>query len=363
MHMILCKSPFMVTFANMSTMTDLLPSTITGGLFGAALTVSGVYLPPTIISQMQLQDFHMLSVFLTASSTSAVAIFLYERLIQRPLSRRPPSSIGWLGAYDGNVIGGAMVGAGMTLTGACPGTVLVQVGTGVSSGRYVLLGGLLGGLLYASVARVLGRQPGASCAATTGKTDNSLPWKLRISPRTAMMGFQMMCFSLIVAVKYLAPRHAPAAVDPIVGGILIGLAQLVSLFMTKAPVGVSTSYEDIGRWVWSSINGGASVEPVLSRKQKPALPLTKSVCFAGGILVSSYLISRMVPELARVDALSIAPLRGVLGGLVMVFGARVAGGCTSGHGISGMSMLGTSSIITVTSMFAAGIGLAFGLAA
>lgn len=71
MHMILCKSPFMVTFANMSTMTDLLPSTITGGLFGAALTVSGVYLPPTIISQMQLQDFHMLSVFLTASSTSA----------------------------------------------------------------------------------------------------------------------------------------------------------------------------------------------------------------------------------------------------------------------------------------------------
>ncbi|RHZ66768.1 YeeE/YedE family protein [Aspergillus thermomutatus] len=345
------------------TVTDLLPSTITGALFGAALTVSGVYLPTTIISQMQLQDFHMLKVFLTASSTSALVISLYERLIQRPLSRRPPSSIGWLGPYDGNIIGGAMVGAGMTLTGACPGTVLVQVGTGVSSGRYALLGGLLGGLLYASVARVLGRQPGASCAATTGKTDNSLPGKLGISPGTATLAFQTMCVSLIVAAKYLAPGHAHAAVDPIVGGILIGLAQLASLLMTKAPVGVSTSYEDIGRWVWGSINRGASVEPVSSREQKPALPLTKSVCFAGGILAGSYLISRMVPELVRADALPIAPLRGVLGGLVMVFGARVAGGCTSGHGISGMSMLGTSSIITVASMFAGGIGLAFGMAA
>ncbi|KAL5044235.1 hypothetical protein BDW71DRAFT_186281 [Aspergillus fruticulosus] len=343
-------------------MTNLLPSTITGTLFGAALTVSGVYLPTIIISQMQLQDFHMLKVFLAASSASALAISFYERFNQRPLSRRPPSSIGWLGPYDGNIIGGAMVGAGMTLTGACPGTVLVQVATGVLSGRYALLGGLLGGLLYASVAPALGRQPGASCTAATEKADNSLPGKLGISPRTATLAFQTTCLSLIVALKYLAPGHAHAAVNPIVGGILIGLAQLMSLFMTKAPVGVSTSYEDIGRWVWSFVNGGATVGPGGSGKQKPALPLTKSVCFAGGVLASSFLVSRMVPELVRADALPIAPSRGVLGGLIMVFGARFAGGCTSGHGISGMSMLGTSSIITVASMFAAGIALAFGLA-
>lgn len=51
-------------------MSDLISSALTGGLFGAALTVSGVYLPNTIISQMKLQDFHMLKVFLTASSVS-----------------------------------------------------------------------------------------------------------------------------------------------------------------------------------------------------------------------------------------------------------------------------------------------------
>ncbi|EAW12356.1 YeeE/YedE family protein [Aspergillus clavatus NRRL 1] len=340
-------------------MSDLISSTLTGALFGAALTVSGVYLPNTIISQMKLQDFHMLKVFLTASSASALVISLYERLIKRPLSRRPPSSIGWFGSYDGNIIGGAMVGAGMVLTGACPGTVLVQVGTGISSGRYAMLGGLLGGILYAQMAGLLGRAPGAPCTPTPApsKIDHSLPAKLGVSPASAALAFQTMCVCLILATKTLAPSLTRSTVDPVVGGLLIGAAQLASLIMTRAPVGVSTSYEDIGRWTWSCLNGGGSVEPVADTR--PALlPLTKSVCFSGGILASSYALSRMLPELATVDALPVSPLQGVLGGLVMVFGARLAGGCTSGHGISGMSMLGTSSIISVASMFGGGIALA-----
>lgn len=41
----------------------------------------------------------------------------------------------------------------------------------------------------------------------------------------------------------------------------------------------------------------------------------------------------------------------------MIFGSRLAGGCTSGHGISGMSQLSISSVISVAAMFAGGIGL------
>ena len=39
----------------------------------------------------------------------------------------------------------------------------------------------------------------------------------------------------------------------------------------------------------------------------------------------------------------------------MIFGARLAGGCTSGHGISGMSTFSISSIITVMAMLSGGI--------
>jgi len=52
-------------------MSQLIRKAGAGLIFGAALTASGVYAPSVIYSQMQLKDFHMLTVFLCASATSA----------------------------------------------------------------------------------------------------------------------------------------------------------------------------------------------------------------------------------------------------------------------------------------------------
>ena len=40
------------------------------------------------------------------------------------------------------------------------------------------------------------------------------------------------------------------------------------------------------------------------------------------------------------------------GGFCMLFGSRIAGGCTSGHGISGMAELSLTSLVAVPMMFA-----------
>jgi uncharacterized membrane protein YedE/YeeE len=48
-----------------------------------------------------------------------------------------------------------------------------------------------------------------------------------------------------------------------------------------------------------------------------------------------------------------------LGGAIMVFGARVAGGCTSGHGISGTLQLSASSWVFMPLAFAVAIVTAF----
>jgi uncharacterized membrane protein YedE/YeeE len=48
-----------------------------------------------------------------------------------------------------------------------------------------------------------------------------------------------------------------------------------------------------------------------------------------------------------------------LGGAVMVFGARVAGGCTSGHGISGTLQLAASSWVFMPLAFAVAVATAF----
>lgn len=47
-----------------------------------------------------------------------------------------------------------------------------------------------------------------------------------------------------------------------------------------------------------------------------------------------------------------------LGGVLIVFGARVAGGCTSGHIISGMTQLSMSGFVFAAGVFASGIGTA-----
>ena len=48
-----------------------------------------------------------------------------------------------------------------------------------------------------------------------------------------------------------------------------------------------------------------------------------------------------------------------LGGAVLLFGARLAGGCTSGHGISGGLQLALSSWCFFLSMFISGVMTAF----
>jgi hypothetical protein len=42
-----------------------------GMVFGAALTASRVYIPSVIVSQMKLQDYHMMATFLAANASSA----------------------------------------------------------------------------------------------------------------------------------------------------------------------------------------------------------------------------------------------------------------------------------------------------
>jgi uncharacterized membrane protein YedE/YeeE len=45
----------------------------------------------------------------------------------------------------------------------------------------------------------------------------------------------------------------------------------------------------------------------------------------------------------------------LVGGALMAFGARMAGGCTSGHGISGTLQLAVSSWVAVICFFIGGI--------
>lgn len=58
-----------------------------------------------------------------------------------------------------------------------------------------------------------------------------------------------------------------------------------------------------------------------------------------------------------------APLLLVLGGLCVGFGTRMAGGCTSGHGLCGMSQFQLGSMLNTACFFGAAVLMSFALGA
>ena len=94
-----------------------------GVVFGFALEKSRVFEPGIIVGQMQLRTFIMLKVFLTAVATGAVALAVMHGVGLVTLAPKPT-------LYGADIIGGLVLGAGIALAGACPGTVMAQVGVG-----------------------------------------------------------------------------------------------------------------------------------------------------------------------------------------------------------------------------------------
>src|SRR5499426_1694768 len=114
---------------------------VMGVVFGLLLEKSRVFEPGMIVGQMQLRNFIMLKVFLSAVATGAVALSLLNGFGWVQLQPRPA-------AYAPNVVGGLLLGAGISLSGACPGNTLAQIGAGYRDAFFTLIGGLFGALVF-----------------------------------------------------------------------------------------------------------------------------------------------------------------------------------------------------------------------
>lgn len=270
---------------------------------------------------------------------------------------RAPSTINLFGSYDANVLGGVFLGAGMTLSGACPGTVLPQVATGVPSGYFTLLGTLLGGTLWSGFGSKIKSSRSSGKTGASGNGPPTMQSTFNLSLSQTLVAFETACLLLVLLFTIYGSRSISAPISPLVGGLLIGMAQASSLIITGNTLGTSSAYEEIGQWVWHGWR--ALTEPPKASRY----PSTKAITFLLGILGGSWVFTQLAPlHLLPGKALESGPnvgkLSAIAGGCIMILGARLAGGCTSGHGISGMATMGLASFVTVGAMFAGGLGTA-----
>ncbi|MCC6777522.1 MAG: YeeE/YedE family protein [Hyphomicrobiales bacterium] len=125
----------------MSVLLAILIGIAMGIVFGVVLEKSRVFEPGMIVGQMQLRNFLMLKIFLTAVATGAVVLALLNGF--GIVKLQPKAAL-----YAADIVGGLILGAGIALAGACPGTTLAQIGVGYRDAPFTLAGGLLGAVTY-----------------------------------------------------------------------------------------------------------------------------------------------------------------------------------------------------------------------
>ncbi len=162
------------------------------------------------------------------------------------------------------------------------------------------------------------------------------------------------------------PFFHEKAWSPYAAGVLIGLLQIPAFLMIETALGASSSYVTVGDAVASWLDPSLLKIDYVAKHLAATAKNLWQVALVTGIAIGAFISMRMSgarrqpisPIWARALGSSSSSLRyGVafVAGFLMLFGARIADGCTSGHGLSGMAQLSVGSTVAVAAMFAGGI--------
>ena len=157
-------------------------------------------------------------------------------------------------------------------------------------------------------------------------------------------------------------RWSPYAV-----GIGIGLLSCLAFLLSDKPIGCSTAFARTSGMLERLFRGRKTLEKAYYKKFVPEVDWEWMLVV--GVVIGAFVSAKLsgsfeakwVPDVWSQAAGGSAVVRWVValvGGVIMGFGARWAGGCTSGHGISGTLQLAVSGWIAAICFFIGGIATA-----
>lgn len=157
--------------------------------------------------------------------------------------------------------------------------------------------------------------------------------------------------------------------SPYVAGVVIGLLQIPAFLLIETALGASSSYVTIGGMFASWIDPSTLKIDYVARHVAATGKNWWQVALVIGIAIGAFVSmklsgakraaispvwQRALGSTSRAKRYAVA----FIGGFVLLLGARIADGCTSGHGLSGMAQLSVGSTVAVAAMFAGGIATA-----
>jgi len=160
-----------------------------------------------------------------------------------------------------------------------------------------------------------------------------------------------------------------SAWSPYLVGVGIGLLVCISLLAANKPIGASSAYSAMAGVIGNKLAFNQTSK--LRYFKEHSSQVDWSVIFLVGIIMGGFLAAfsgneltgRFLPPLWVENfgehSYALRGLVAFLGGIFLAFGARLAGGCTSGHGISGASQLAVGSWVSLICFFIGGSITAF----
>lgn len=167
------------------------------------------------------------------------------------------------------------------------------------------------------------------------------------------------------ALDYPGPAWSPYAV-----GAGLGVLSWLTFYFSDKPIGASSFYAQVAGFLGHLVAPRHTKSLAYFKAKPPRVSwgfvfvLATIVGGALAALTGDEFVNEWLPPMweARFgDSIALRAVIGFGGGLLMAFGARLAGGCTSGHGISGTLQLNVASWIAVICLFVGGVAVAMPL--
>lgn len=161
----------------------------------------------------------------------------------------------------------------------------------------------------------------------------------------------------------------PLSWRPYVAGALVGVLATLSVFVSTRALekpkylGASTTFVRAAGMIERTVVPRHVARNDYYQKEKPVIDwqfmLVVGIligAFGASLADGSFPMGSLPPTWCRTfgSKVSARAVGAVLGGIVAMFGARLAGGCPSGHGLSGLMQLSVSGFLALAGFLAGG---------
>ncbi len=151
--------------------------------------------------------------------------------------------------------------------------------------------------------------------------------------------------------------------SPYLAGALTGITLILSVLISGKFFGASTTYVVASGMIENIISPDHVAG--LAYFQKYSLGINWQWMFVLGVMIGSFVSSKAsqtfsaqaLPPMWQErfgDSVRKRALAAFAGGILVIYGARLAGGCPSGHGLSGFVQMSISGYISLIFFFAGG---------